>query len=199
MTEAVVLDFDGTLYRDRDSAYEAFQEAVLDLLRDMGRENPERIFREARRAVRNRRYTTTQMFLEAKDIPRHRFAETVYPAVCEVAAQTDRSRIIDAFQDEGYRVDVLTNNSERLVELYLDRQGREAASIIGASSLPVPKPQEEAFTFFIRQAPYSPEAAVYVDDEEENTAVAASMGMDAHHIEADAAAETLTGVIGCTL
>jgi FMN phosphatase YigB (HAD superfamily) len=183
VTAAAILDFDGTLYRDEEAAHEVFRAAVLDLLDREGIEEPDVLLDTARTAVNEGRYTSTKSFLADQGITTERFEEGVHPAVCQVAAQTDRSRIIDELQAAGCRVDVLTNNSEQLVEQYLGQVGREVATVIGAETLPALKPDEDAFTAFFSEVPYTPDEAVYIDDQAENTNTAASLGMEAQHFD----------------
>lgn len=101
------------------------------------------------------------------DIDRH---TTLYPGVMEA---------VDALSGAGYRVGICTNKPEGLAETLMQRLGvRDAfASLIGADTLPVRKPDPEPLRQAVLRAGGDPAQSVLIGDTMTDRKTAAAMGV----------------------
>lgn len=114
--------------------------------------------------------------------------EAYYPVLLEAYAEAidlhtflypGAMEAVETLKTQGYGVGICTNKPEGLADLLLDRLGvrRAFASLVGADTLPVRKPDPEPLREAARRAGGHPEACVLIGDSDtdRNTARAAGV------------------------
>ena len=86
---------------------------------------------------------------------------------------------VDALRDAGYRVGICTNKPEALAELLLCRLGvrDRFASLVGADTLPVRKPDPQALLEAVTRASGNPARSMLVGDTETDVRTARAAGV----------------------
>lgn len=180
MTDAVVFDFDGTLYSDEPAAYEQFKTTVTQQLAEQNCDKPHEQFEKARQAVKDGRKTTTLTAIRTTtDYDIDAILDAVTDAVCTTASKTDQSHMLEQYKDK--HTVIFTNNHEQLVARYLEQQNRTADQIIGAETIPELKPADKAFRTCIEALPCDPTASHFIDNEHQNRDQAVTYGFKPHH------------------
>lgn len=114
--------------------------------------------------------------------------EQWYPALLEAyAADIDRHTVlypgvmkaVNALQASGYKVGICTNKPEALAETLMQRLGVRAAfaSLVGADTLPVRKPDPLPLREAVLRAGGDPEQSVLIGDTVTDRKTAAAMGV----------------------
>lgn len=176
MTDALVLDFDGTLYTNEDEAYRRFRETLIEQLQQHGIDDPARTVEAAQERLKNTEQTSTFEVLQdelSSDIGL--IHETVHERVCRVMEPSTILASLGRYQ-ETYRTAIFTNNEEQLVHRFLRDHGKTVDTILGAETLSQLKPKPGAFHTFLETVPYQPAEAVFVDNDQQNRNTAASLG-----------------------
>lgn len=175
MTDAVVFDFDGTLYQDEETAHDQFMDTLNDELARNGIQQPKKILANAQKAIETGTHTSTCAFLtETLEMPIEPIKETVHEQTLETISATSREQLIDQY-DRTYSL-IFTNNSEHLVDLFLREHDRHVDKIIGAETLEELKPSEEAFQTCTEAVPCPATETVFIDDTKANRRTAKKYG-----------------------
>lgn len=179
----VIFDLDGTL---ADTSGDLLA-AANHCFRDMGLGDVLDPARDAAIALRGARMMLTRG-LERRGVFDQKTVETYYPIFLDVYGQAIDTHTflypgaMDAVAElsaRGYGVGICTNKPEGLAELLLQRLGvRDAfASLIGADTLPVRKPDPEPLYEAARRAGGDPAQTILIGDSDtdRNTARAAGV------------------------
>ncbi len=91
----------------------------------------------------------------------------------------DAVAAVDALSDAGYRVGICTNKPEELADLLLGRLGvrDRFASLVGADTLAVRKPDPKAFLEAVARASGNPALSMLVGDTETDVRTARAAGV----------------------
>ena len=179
----VIFDLDGTL---ADTSGDLIA-AANACFRDMGLGDVLRAAEDAGIALRGGRMMLTRG-LERMDRFDPAIVDRYYPFLLEAyAREIDRHTVlypgamaaVDRLKTLGYNVGICTNKPEDLADLLLNRLGirDEFASLVGADTLPVRKPDPEPLRESVRRAGGDPARSVLVGDSDtdRNTARAAGV------------------------